>query len=549
MISAATEQEFLLKFKEAGDREYDKTTLEEFLTTKIQIRSNGKYEPYSFKGHECFRSMTRKFSNSKKLIAMKAAQIGFSTWMIGRALWLTNGKNLNGGFYFPDRESMKAFVQYRWDPIIKHSPYFQKMVTEESEVNNVRIKNIGKSLFSFNGTTNLKDVKSFDADITIRDEVDEQNPENSGFISDRLLHSNFAKDMAGSQPSIEDFGIHAEFMDSDQNFYLIKCDSCNHWNDLVNRFLEDPEKVFGKKNKTKEVEYFYACEKCHKPLNNQKGEYVAKRKHKNTGVQISQMFLNYKTPTEIYQLWKNANSHIKRKNLYISVIGWPYSTDEEKPVTQSVIDSQKGDHGLYDISQSYSYMGADQGDTVHMVFGEPTTDARIRIIGLAKFSVLDDDSIHRSIIRFAVYQGIVDAMPNKSWSVRLAKIFPEQIKIQYFSKKYSLKEEDVLNSEDEIEVLNINRDESLQDTVDAIKNGLFIFPDKSRLDGPDLVLMEEFEYHLKMLIRERGEDEFGRPKYSFKKKVENHFGMALNSMRLAYELSGGIGGAGTLPVY
>lgn len=71
--------------------------------------------------------------------------------------------------------------------------------------------------------------------------------------------------------------------------------------------------------------------------------------------------------------------------------------------------------------------------------------------------------------------------------------------------------------------------------MDAIKNGLFVFPDPKKLSGSDLKLYEEFKFHLTMLIRERTEDENGKTLWKFKKKVENHFGMALNSLRLAVE--------------
>jgi hypothetical protein len=38
-----------------------------------------------------------------------------------------------------------------------------------------------------------------------------------------------------------------------------------------------------------------------------------------------------------------------------------------------------------------------------------------------------------------------------------------------------------------------------------------------------------------MLVKEYKEDENGKPLWGFKRKVENHFGMALNSMRLAIQ--------------
>lgn len=197
----------------------------------------------------------------------------------------------------------------------------------------------------------------------------------------------------------------------------------------------------------------------------------------------------------------------------------------------------RGDHGIPDGVNSHTYMGADQGDTVHMLFGEVTSDNRIRIYP-AKFSVLDESEINRVIDNFQVYSGIIDAMPNKNWSVRTAKRYNGYIRIQYFSKRFSMSDESVVSTDENegIEVVNINRDESLQETVDALKSGKFLLPDKTRLSGYDLKLAEELDLHLKMLIKERGEDENGKPRYSFKKKVANHFGMALNSLRLAYEL-------------
>jgi hypothetical protein len=138
-------------------------------------------------------------------------------------------------------------------------------------------------------------------------------------------------------------------------------------------------------------------------------------------------------------------------------------------------------------------------------------------------------------------------MPNKNWSIRMALGFPGNIKIQYFAKRWAERSE-LLPGAETVETILTNRDESLQDTVDAIKNGLFILPDPARLSPSDLALHQEFEYHLKMLIRERSEDENGKTVYQFKKKVPNHFGMALNSLRLAYEGAGGPDGA-ALPIW
>ena len=46
---------------------------------------------------------------------------------------------------------------------------------------------------------------------------------------------------------------------------------------------------------------------------------------------------------------------------------------------------------------------------------------------------------------------------------------------------------------------------------------------------------ELFKNHLKKLIKDLKEDEKGRKWFEYKHNVANHFGMALNSLRLAIE--------------
>ncbi|EKR93330.1 putative phage terminase large subunit GpA [Leptospira santarosai str. CBC379] len=537
MSSNVKQQEFIQQLIDKGDRTFSNTSFVEYLLSKVYVRSSIGVHRYSFEGHAYLEEIARKLETSKqRLIAMKAGQVALSTLMLAESFWRMEKSPMKGGWFFPDGGNMKIFVQDRVDEMIKNSPHIQKNVDQTNSINNVHLLKYLNATLAFRATETLKQVKTYDSDINWMDEFDEQNQEHAEFANDRLDHSKLALSRVISQPSVEDFGIHAEWKNSDQCWWLIKCRACNEWNNLVQRFIDEPGSIFGvKTGKTSKV--IFAC-KCGAALNPQDGTYVpAFSKHRNTGVQVSQFFNTIKTPEQHYNRWKEAITSIKKKNYFISVVGWPYSTDDEKPVTQSLLDSMRGDHGIPDGVNTFTYMGADQGDTVHMLFGEETSDNRIKIYP-AKFPVINESEINRAIEKFQVYSGIIDAMPNKNWSVRTAKRYSDFIRIQYFSKRFSTKDESIV-SEDEsegIQVVNVNRDESLQDTVDAIKNGKFLFPDKTRLSGYDLELAEELDLHLKMLIKERGEDENGKPKHSFKKKVANHFGMALNSLRLAYEL-------------
>ncbi|MDI7200154.1 phage terminase large subunit family protein [Leptospira santarosai] len=527
-----------------------RTSLEEFLLHNVYVKGREGLVPYSFEGYSFWKDISRESQDHEDITFIKPGQIGYSLWALARIARKIRKTNLKGGIFFPDDTSMKDFVQDRVDPFFSSQCPILKSELDEAYVNNTRIKKFGDATLAFRGTWTKRGTKTIDLDIVMLDEVDEHDEENIEFVSDRLLASALNWIMRGSQPSFPNMGIHADFLRTDQRFRFLKCPSCGHQTNLVERWLKDPISIFGFSDKEalrnpNSTNVFYACEnkKCGKKLDNQKGEYVAKIKSNRRGYQCSQLFTP-KTPFFVYSKLLDAVTSAKRKNLTISIIGWPYSSDEEQPLQIDEICKWEGDQGLKDHSPYFTYHGADQGDTVHGVFGEPTLDGRIRIIGLYKASVLDEERYAEQIVRFSVLSGVIDAMPNRNWSLRMALRFPENLKIQYFTKKFRENSE-VVPGADEVGVINVNRDDSLQDTVDAIKNGLFIFPNPNLLSESDLKAYEEFKFHLTMLVREKGEDENGKSLWSFKKKVQNHYGMALNSLRIAYETSGtGSGGSG-----
>jgi hypothetical protein len=457
----ASQETFIQNILETGDKKYSNLNLEEYLTRHIKVRHGANVIPYSFAGHAPLQWMTRNLAEHPDIVAMTAAQVAFSTWMLGRTLKKQNGTSYKSAIFFPSKVSMGDFVQDRVNQLIYDSPYLSKMLSDTDSTDNVKLKKFDKFTMAFRATSTKSGVKTYDADIIILDEYDEHNSENIEFTDDRLLHSTLKWKIAGSQPSIPDFGIHAEFLSGTQHYWLIRC-SCSHWTNLIDRFESDPFSIFGK-NKSGDI--FYQCDRCNKKLNNQIGEYIAKYpKRDKASVQISQFFYNLNTPERMHKgLQRAMQSTTKRKNYLISKECLPYASNAEKPITAQVLADHIGSHGLQDTSEFFTYMGADQGDIVHMVFGEPTRDHRVKIIGLLKCSVLDEELHSRSIEKMYVFQGNVDAGPNKSWSKRLALQFPEAIKIQYFTKNFSLGAESVPGFDD-VDVIKVNRDESLQDT-------------------------------------------------------------------------------------
>ncbi|MCX8000347.1 MAG: phage terminase large subunit family protein, partial [Leptospiraceae bacterium] len=300
------------------------------------------------------------------------------TFPLARLFWKLIRSNYKAGIYFPTDQAMRDFAQERVYPFIDNCPIVKQELTQSS-IDNIRVKQFGNAYLILRGTWKKSNVKSVDLDIVMLDEVDEHNKENIEFVGDRLLASKLNWMMLGSQPSMHNTGIHAEFLTTDQHYWLIKCSKCNYWNNLVESIQQDFESIW----LLKDENVYYKCQKCGSKLNNQKGEYVAKTKSDKRGYQISQLFTNL-DPKIIYRKYKDANTSAKRKNFWISYIGLPYETDEERPITLDEIKKHEADFGLKDHSDTYTFHGADQGDVVHAVFGEPAGNGKIRIIGIYK---------------------------------------------------------------------------------------------------------------------------------------------------------------------
>ncbi|EMN49022.1 phage terminase large subunit GpA-like protein [Leptospira interrogans str. L1207] len=206
-------------------------TMEEFLTQNVFVKGDDDLIPYSFDGYSFWRDICRESQDHPYIIFLKAAQIGYSVWALARLVWKIFRSSYKAGIYFPYDTSMKDFVQDHVEPFLNQCPILKPHLND-SNVDNTRTKKIDKATLVMRGTWTKRGTKTVDLDIVMLDEVDEHDEENIEFVGDRLLASKLNWMMLGSQPSLPNIGIHAEFLRSDQRFRLLKCPSCGHWTNL-----------------------------------------------------------------------------------------------------------------------------------------------------------------------------------------------------------------------------------------------------------------------------------------------------------------------------
>jgi hypothetical protein len=522
-IAAAIEQRFRREFRD--------TPLIEWTLRHIYIKG----KPFSFEGHKYLEELYRDVHPHE--VIMKAAQMCMSTRMSCKTFWIGDIRpQTKSLYYFPTDTDVSDFSNDRAKKIIMESPYLSGKV---KGVDNVGLKQIGKSTIYFRGMFTKRAVKSVDGDYVVLDELDEASPENIEFAYDRVMHSDLQWISELSQPSIPGYGISAVFEQSDQRYFLLKCPACGHWNNPVETFpgcmikpLYDPA--------------YLGCENCESELDTQFGEWVAKYPGRTEmrGYQVSQLYSSiipqgYVSQIDkIYQHWQRAKRKTQKKRIMISIVGVPFAGDEQ-PITDESIKPALGTHRMLS-KQTWSYMGVDVGDTLHAAVGHLVGGGKLCVHWLEEFT--DWQKLDALMVNHGVGLCVIDAMPYKNSAKEFARRFPNLVYIQYF-KGDTLKEG--IEGEGELAVPKVTTDrtESLDDTVDMLKQGDIILPDRSEYE-----VVETCISHLKMLIKDLKEDSSGNKKYVYKGGVENHFGMALNSMRIAAEIATlQVYGSGLLP--
>jgi len=179
---------------------------------------------------------------------------------------------------------------------------------------------------------------------------------------------------------------------------------------------------------------------------------------------------------------------------------------------------------------SVSYMGVDVGDTMHAVVLHEAGDGKLVIHWLEE--IHDDWSrLDKLMLDHEVEVCVIDAMPYKNSAKDFCRRHPGKAYIQYF-KGDTLKVGSEGEGDRAVPKIHIDRTESLDDTVDYFKKGEIMIPDRSEYE-----VVEIFLDHLKMLIKDVKEDAAGNKKFVYRKNCPNHFGMAVNSARIASELA------------
>ena len=507
-------------------------------------------KPFSFDGHEYLREIYEQQHPYK--VFEKAAQVAISTYTLIEAFWLCESLGAKVIYYFPTDVDISDFSNDRADPMIEESPHLTSLMGNRSRgKDNVGLKHVGRGSVYFRGMFTKAKVKAVDGDALVFDELDEANQEHKAFGRDRILHSELQWIRELSQPSIPDYGIDVEFQNSDQRYWHLRCPGCGRWTcpdletDVNERGIPVPLfllPVPSKNGRFQDGQRWYrGCVKCGELLDMSAGQWVAKRPSamERRGYHVSQLYtqiqpVDFPNPADkIMYILRTARKTMDKLRAVISILGFPYA-GERAPVTDAILDACEGEHGL-ETDAEYAYIGIDVGDVMHIVVGTLMPDEeRIRVHWMEQTE--DWGRLDFLMQTHNVIAAVIDAMPYKASAKRFARAFPGQIHLQYFGGDTTKTGEE---GEDDQAVpkVRVDRTESLDDTTQMLRDGDFILPSMARLDAGDSRTLDTFRAHCKMLVKDIVENSAGVKRFAYKTNVPNHFGMALNSLRIATEIS------------
>lgn len=389
-------------------------------------------------------------------VTMKPTQIGLTTISLSRYLWFAVHNRCRLMYTLPRQDDVTDLVTSRLDGIISSSPLLSSLA---GGINNVRLKSLGQSHLHFMEAS--VPPRMLDVDYLVHDEVDLSNQGHLEQYASRLDASMHKQHHRLSTPTIEGYGIHALYEQSDKKKWFIKCARCNR-----EVFL-----VWDKHAHFSGTRTWYACEFCGKEFTPDiinSGRWIATgNTHSEiSGYSISQMMTPFISPDRLKQQMESMTP----RNFYNLRMGEPYAPTVGGFTRTEVLEKCfESNHSVsYDPNSRY-YLGADQGNDIHVAIGK-LEDGVVKVVHLERISFDEGFArLEQLVSRYRIVKGVLDALPNRHSAYQLAGKFNGRIKLAIFS------EIDAVYREENDDKILINKADSYDMLKFRVSNGALQF--------------------------------------------------------------------------
>lgn len=456
--------------------------------------------PFSFKGFGYQRDIINDMHPN--LCCKKLSQVGITEIQIRKMMaFLVMNPGTRCIYTFPNDTLKKNNAQTRILPLIEQDlpePAGSKAVRSKD------IVQIGSSfLYIANGSES--DVTSTPADMVLNDEIDLGDNDFYSLVNSRLQASTWRIKQSFSTPTFSGFGVAAEYKNSDQREYFIKCPHCGEWQvpfyDLDSVYIPNLPSFINKLSDIrKEVAVdldldaaYVKCKHCSKPLeisDESQREWVASypnRQH-SRGYQIrpfstSKLSIKYLVMTVADYIEKG-----KIRRAYNTVLGEEY-TEGDVRIDEGAIRNCFRSRMAPPVSKDRPcYIGIDEGLVCHITIY--TKGAFLEFIRCSYSNLVN--KVKELCQKYNIVAGGIDRYPYTPLSNEIRDMTSGRIQpVVYGTGKIA---EPKKETDGEVSYYNCNRTFALDEVKTLITNGEVDF--YGYLDQEDIIVE-----HLRDMVR------------------------------------------------
>jgi len=477
-----------------------------------EVRLRGK--PFSLAGHAYLEEIyaATEVATPRRMVFMKAAQLGLSTYHLVRAAWLARRAAAKTLYFLPTDVMARLFARDHLPALVGAKPWHAAAAYVP----------VGEGVVMFRGLLADAGVRAQDADFIVLDEMDCASPERVALAEDRILHSELALASYLSTPTLPGAGIARLYDASDQRRWLVRC-ACGWKGDLLEHFPACVGRINGVAARL--------CPGCGGPLRVVDAGWEARAPGagRAVGYQLSHLWSRLDAETLLAQ-FEAARRPYEVQRFYNSVLGKPYIPDGVSLSPEEIARASGG----YKMAATAAatFAGVDVGDDIHACFAESRGGVLLVVACVVAPSFED---LARAFVSYGVVRAVVDAMPYKSSVLALATAFPGKVTLAYFSdaayhpgfEKYP---------GGYVAKINLERTAALDRMVTFIRDGRLTLPDGR------YPVMAEVARHLASLRRTVVERRDGSHVARWLAAGPDHFALALTYLVAAYDLAPAPGG-------
>lgn len=480
------------------------------------------------------------------LIGQKAAQMGYTEWAMNIAFYSMDVLGQDVLYILPSSDDATDFSSGRFDPALELSPHLRDFF---ADVNNVGLKRAGTSILYVRGSRSRSKLKSIPTPVIIYDEVDEMDQRNIALSEERQSGQVHTKTLKLSTPTLDDFGINADYKLSTQEHFFFKCPHCNRFIELT---FPDAMVVTGEKITDPNVKNsYYKCPKCHKKLDHEaKKEFLRHRDRGGTahfvaqnpngygrGFHVNQMYSMTLPPDRFaFAYLKSLTDPTYEQEFYNSKLARVHTVEGAKVTDEQINEAirpyQKGSTG----PNTLTTMGVDVGVVLHMIILEWELEEHVpgvQINDLASCRLIyegkssggpnDFDEAYEIFNHYFCNAVVIDAEPERREATRFARrLYGRALTCDYLWSQ-SGKEATIQET-----TIKVNRTAWMDQALGRFRNKTIALP---------VDVSQEYRSHIKEPVRVFREDKWGN-KYGVYVNVKaDHYAHAQTYAEIALPLA------------